>query len=172
LKKFKDFISELVADNYGGKKLITTHHYYDRLDTRHHNDDSVKHAVKDIFRKTVDHLKSNDYGDQSKFLVYSRKHNQAVAFSHQHNTNDRKDKRKHLVATTIFPVGDKHANPSVKLIHVEGYSPEFIAYVNEFITEEQRTEYPLSEVLVEDVEFYFLHGQLHNLPFTEFIEVD
>jgi hypothetical protein len=168
LKKFKEFINELVADNYGGKKLITTHHYYDRLATRH-NDEK---ATKDIFRKAVDHLKNNDYGDQSKFLVYSRKHNQAVAFSHQQNTNDRKDKRKHLVATTIFPVGDKHANPSVKLIHVEGYSPEFIDYVNTFVTEEQRTEYPLSEVLVEDVEFYFLHGQLHNLPFVEFIEVE
>jgi hypothetical protein len=168
LKKFKEFINELVADNYGGKKLITTHHYYDRLATRH-NDEK---ATKDIFRKTVDHLKNNDYGDQTKFLVYSKKHNQAVAFSHQQNTNDRKDKRKHLVATTIFPVGDKHANPSVKLIHVEGYSPEFIDYVNTFVTEEQRTEYPLSEVLVEDVEFYFLHGQLHNLPFTEFIEVE
>jgi hypothetical protein len=167
LKKFKEFINELVADNYGGKKLITTHHYYDRLATRH-NDEK---ATKDIFRKAVDHLKNNDYGDQTKFLVYSKKHNQAVAFSHQQNTNDRKDKRKHLVATTIFPVGDKHANPSVKLIHVEGYSPEFIDYVNTFVTEEQRTEYPLSEVLVEDVEFYFLHGQLHNLPFTEFIEV-
>jgi hypothetical protein len=168
LKKFKEFINELVADNYGGKKLITTHHYYDRLATRH-NDEK---ATKDIFRKAVDHLKNNDYGDQTKFLVYSKKHNQAVAFSHQQNTNDRKDKRKHLVATTIFPVGDKHANPSVKLIHVEGYSPEFIDYVNTFVTEEQRTEYPLSEVLVEDVEFYFLHGQLHNLPFTEFIEID
>ena len=168
MKKFKQFINELVADNYGGKKLITTHHYYDRLATRH-NDEK---ATKDIFRKAVDHLKNNDYGDQSKFLVYSRKHNQAVAFSHQQNTNDRKDKRKHLVATTIFPVGDKHANPSVKLIHVEGYSPEFIDYVNTFVTEEQRTEYPLSEVLVEDVEFYFLHGQLHNLPFVEFIEVE
>jgi hypothetical protein len=168
LKKFKEFINELVADNYGGKKLITTHHYYDRLATRH-NDEK---ATKDIFRKAVDHLKNNDYGDQTKFLVYSKKHNQAVAFSHQQNTNDRKDKRKHLVATTIFPVGDKHANPSVKLIHVEGYSPEFIDYVNTFVTEEQRTEYPLSEVLVEDVEFYFLHGQLHNLPFTEFIEVE
>lgn len=168
MKKFKEFINELVADNYGGKKLITTHHYYDRLATRH-NDEK---ATKDIFRKAVDHLKNNDYGDQSKFLVYSRKHNQAVAFSHQQNTNDRKDKRKHLVATTIFPVGDKHANPSVKLIHVEGYSPEFIDYVNTFVTEEQRTEYPLSEVLVEDVEFYFLHGQLHNLPFVEFIEVE
>ena len=167
MKKFKEFINELVADNYGGKKLITTHHYYDRLATRH-NDEK---ATKDIFRKAVDHLKNNDYGDQTKFLVYSKKHNQAVAFSHQQNTNDRKDKRKHLVATTIFPVGDKHANPSVKLIHVEGYSPEFIDYVNTFVTEEQRTEYPLSEVLVEDVEFYFLHGQLHNLPFTEFIEV-
>jgi hypothetical protein len=163
LKKFKEFINELVADNYGGKKLITTHHYYDRLATRH-NDEK---ATKDIFRKAVDHLKNNDYGDQTKFLVYSKKHNQAVAFSHQQNTNDRKDKRKHLVATTIFPV-----NPSVKLIHVEGYSPEFIDYVNTFVTEEQRTEYPLSEVLVEDVEFYFLHGQLHNLPFTEFIEID
>lgn len=168
MKKFKEFINELVADNYGGKKLITTHHYYDRLATRH-NDEK---ATKDIFRKAVDHLKNNDYGDQTKFLVYSRKHNQAVAFSHQQNTNDRKDKRKHLVATTIFPVGDKHANPSVKLIHVEGYSPEFIDYVNTFVTEEQRTEYPLSEVLVEDVEFYFLHGQLHNLPFVEFIEVE
>ncbi len=168
MKKFKEFINELVADNYGGKKLITTHHYYDRLATRH-NDEK---ATKDIFRKAVDHLKNNDYGDQTKFLVYSKKHNQAVAFSHQQNTNDRKDKRKHLVATTIFPVGDKHANPSVKLIHVEGYSPEFIDYVNTFVTEEQRTEYPLSEVLVEDVEFYFLHGQLHNLPFTEFIEVE
>ncbi len=168
MKKFKEFINELVADNYGGKKLITTHHYYDRLATRH-NDEK---ATKDIFRKAVDHLKNNDYGDQTKFLVYSKKHNQAVAFSHQQNTNDRKDKRKHLVATTIFPVGDKHANPSVKLIHVEGYSPEFIDYVNTFVTEEQRTEYPLSEVLVEDVEFYFLHGQLHNLPFTEFIEID
>ena len=167
MKKFKEFINELVADNYGGKKLITTHHYYDRLATRHNDEKSTK----DIFRKTVDHLKHHDYGDQSKFLVYSRKHNQAVAFSHQQNTNDRKDKRKHLIATTIFPVGDKHANPSVKLIHVEGYSPEFIEYVNTFVTEKQRTEYPLSEVLVEDVEFYFLHGQLHNLPFTEFIEV-
>lgn len=168
MKKFKEFINELVADIYGGKKLITTHHYYDRLATRH-NDEK---ATKDIFRKAVDHLKHNDYGDQTKFLVYSKKHNQAVAFSHQKNTNDPKDKRKHLVATTIFPIGDKHANPSVKLIHVEGYSPEFIEYVNTFVTEQQRTEYPLSEVLVEDVEFYFLHGQLHNLPFVEFIEVE
>lgn len=168
MKKFKEFINELVADMYGGKKLITTHHYYDRLATRHNDERATKH----IFRKAVDHLKNNDYGDQTKFLVYSRKHNQAVAFSHQKNTNDPKDKRKHLVATTIFPVGDKHANPSVKLIHVEGYSPEFIEYVNTFVTEEQRTEYPLSEVLVEDVEFYFLHGQLHNLPFVEFIEVE
>lgn len=168
MKKFKDFIEEKVVDNYLGKKLITTKHYYDRLATRHNDE----HATKDIFRKAVDHLKDNDYGEQSKFLVYSRKHNQAVAFSHQKDTSNPRDKRKHMVATTIFPVGDKHANPSVKLINVEGYSPEFVEYVNSFVSEEQRTEYPLSEVLVEDVDFYFLHGELHNLPFVEFIEVE
>lgn len=168
MKSFKNFIQEKVVDMYGGKKLITTTHYHERLAQRNNDE----HALKHIFRKAVDHLKNHDYGDQSKFLVYSKKHNQAVAFSHQQNTSDRKDKRKHLVATTIFPVGDKHANPKSKLINVEGYSPEFASYVNEFVTEEQRTEYPLSEVLVEDVEFYFLHGELHNLPFTEFFEVE
>ncbi len=172
MKKFKEFIQEKVVDMYQGKKLISTHHYYDRLDSRHNNEEATRQAVKHIFRKTVEHLKDHDYGDQKHFLAYSKSRNQAVAFSHQKNRNDRKDKRKHLIATTIFPVGDKHANPNTKLINVEGYSSEFIAYVNEFISEEQRTEYPLSEVLVEDVEFYFLNGQLHNLPFTEFIEVE
>jgi len=115
---------------------------------------------------------SKKEGDQSKFLVYSKKYNQAVAFSYQQDTSNRKDKNKHLVATTIFPVGDKYANFSTKLITVEGYSEEFINYVNTFIPEQSRNEYPLSEVMVEGVEFYFLHGNLHNLPFTEFLEID
>ena len=168
MQKFKEFIDEGVMDNYGGKKLITTNHYHDQLDRR----DNDPQALKHIFRKTVDHLKTNDYGDHKKFLVYSKKHNQAIAFSHQENESDKKDKRKHLVATTIFPKGDKHANPATKLINVESYSPEFLKYIDLFIPEDVRTEHPLSEYIVENVEFYFLHGELHNIPFTEFIEVE
>ena len=165
---FKTFIQEETLDTYRNKKLITTHHYHDRL-TQHENDHD---ALKHIFRKTVDHLKDNDYGDHSQFVVYSKKHNQAVAFRHQKNSSDNKDERKHLVATTIFPKGDKHANPQSKLINVEGYSPEFIKYIDLFISEESRTEHPLSEVLVEDVEFFFLNGKLDNMPFAEFLEVE
>jgi hypothetical protein len=167
-KQFKETVTESVLDQYQGMKLITTKHYNDQLIARNNDQSAIKH----IFRNAVDHLKDNDYGDQSKFLVYSKKYNQAVAFSYQQDTSNRKDKNKHLVATTIFPVGDKYANPSTKLITVEGYSEEFINYVNTFIPEQSRNEYPLSEVMVEGVEFYFLHGNLHNLPFTEFLEID
>ena len=161
---FKEFVqstNESIMDKYLNKKLIGTKHYQDRLTDRSNDQKALKH----IFRKFVDHLTANDYGDHSKFLVYSKKFNQAVAFEYKKNKSN-------LIATTIFPVGDKYANPSTKLINVEVYSPEFINYVNEFINEEQRIEYPLSEVIFEGVEFYFLNGNLHNLPFTEFIEVE
>jgi hypothetical protein len=166
--KFKEFLGEAVLDYYRGKKLIATNHLTKRLDQR----GSSNHELRHIFRKAAEHLEQNDYGDHNKFLFYSKKYNRAVAFSHQKNTSDPKDIRKHLVATTIFPAGEKYANAETKLVNVEGYSPEFIAYVNTIVNEESRNSEPLSEVMVEGVEFYFLHGQLDNLPFTEFVEVE
>jgi len=168
MKKFKEFINEKVEDFYRGKKLITTDHYYDQIAKR----DNDHAALKHIFRKAVDHLKINDYGDQDHFLFYSKKHNQAIAFRHKQNSCDLKDKRKHLVATTIFPKGDKYANPDTTLVNVEGFSPQFIEYIDLFIPEDVRAKHPLSAVMVENVEFYFLHGELHNIPFTEFLEVE
>lgn len=169
--KFKDKLDEQVLDNYLGKRLIATKHYNDRIIDRKNDTTAIIH----IFRSIVDHFKNTDYADHSKFLVYSKKFNQAVAFSYQRDTNHPKDKRKHLIATTIFPVGDKHANPQTKLItveKVEGYSQEFIDYVDTFIPKETQNEYPLTEIIVEGIDFYFLDGNLHNLPFTEFVEVE
>lgn len=166
--KFKDFLEEEVLDNYRGKKLIATTHLSSRKTERGATDSEIK----DIFRKATDHLKQNDYGDHEKFLFYSKKHDRAIAFAHAKNANDKKDKRKHLIATTIFPKGENYANKETKLVNVEGYSPEFIDYVNSIVAEELRVAEPLSEVIVEGVEFYFLHGVLDNLPFTEFVEVE
>ena len=69
LKQFKEFINEEILDNYGGKKLLATSHFIDRQKERGASNDEVK----DIFRKATDHLKQNDYGDQEKFLFYSKK---------------------------------------------------------------------------------------------------
>lgn len=166
--KFKQFLDEKILDNYRGKKLIATNHLSARKVERGATDDEIKH----IFRKATDHLRDHDYGDHEKFLFYSNKYNRAIAFSHQKNTNNPKDKRKHLVATTIFPKGETYANKQTKSITVEGYSPEFVEYVNNFISEELRNKEPLSEVVFEGIEFYFLHGELDNLPFTEFVEIE
>jgi len=68
MKKFKEFINEKVEDFYRGKKLIPTDHYYDQIAKR----DNDHAALKHIFRKAVDHLKINDYGDQDHFLFYSK----------------------------------------------------------------------------------------------------
>ena len=166
--KFKQFLEEEIFDKYRGKKLIATNHLISRQKERGASNDEIKH----IFRKATDHLKDHDYGDHNKCLFYSKKYDRAIAFSHQRNISDPKDTRKHLIATTIFPKGDNYANKETKLINVEGYSPEFIAYVNTFIAEDLRNNEPLSEVIVEGVEFYFLHGELDNLPFTEFVEIE
>ena len=170
MKKFKEFLNEEFLGMYRGKKLITTSHYWDQIARPDRDTDHT--ALRHIFRKAVDHLKTNDYGDQEHLLVYSKKHNQAVAFAHRPDIYNKKDKRKHLIATTIFPIGDKHANPETKLINVEGFSPEFLEYIDLFIPEAVRNKHPLSTVMVENVEFYFLHGELHNIPFTEFLEVE
>jgi hypothetical protein len=165
---FKEFMQEGVIDSYLGTKLMVTDHYYDQLKLRN-NDPAV---LKDIFKNAVDHLKKNDHDGQISFLFYSKKHNQAIAFKHQCNPNTPKDKRKHLLATTIFPKGDKHPNPSTTLVTVEGFSSEFLEYIDLFIPEDVRVEYPLSEVMAEGVEFFFLHGRLENIPFNEFVEVE
>jgi hypothetical protein len=166
--KFKEFLGEAVLDYYHGKKLIGTSHLLKRQKER----DVSDHELRHIFRKATDHLQDNDYGDQDKFLFYSKKFDRAVAFSHQQNTRDKADERKHLVATTVLPKGESYANRATQKVTVEGYSPEFISYVNSFIGEEARVAEPLSTVIVEDIEFYFLHGKLDNLPFVEFIEIE
>lgn len=181
--KFKEFVdeeyvSEEILAMHKGKKLIATSHLLDRQKER----GATRDEVHDIFRKAADHLSQNDYGDHEKFLFYSKKHDRAIAFAHARNANDKKDKRRHLIATTIFPKGDTYANKETKMIQVEGakfpagssasFSPEFIAYVNRFVCESTTFEEPLTEVIVEGVEFYFLNGVLDSLPFTEFVELD
>lgn len=165
---FKEFLQEKVLDQYGGKKLFSTFHLNDRVATRGASPDEIK----DIFHKAVDHLNNNDYEGHSKFLFYSKKHDRAVVFDHRRDRFSN-DPRRHLVACTVFDKGQKHANPQTKLITVESrYSPEFNQYVDSFITEEQKNVYPLSEVIVDGVEFYYLNGELNNLPFTEVVEVE
>lgn len=168
MKSFKNFIVEEVLDTYRNKKLITTKHYADRQSQR----DSTHDVLKHTFRKLTDHLKHNEYdGDNQKFLVYSKKHNRAVVFSHQKDYSNPKDKRKHLIAVTVFPEGEKHASTGTKPLTVENYSPEFTNYVDT-ITNSKDISEPLVEVIVEGVELYYLHGKLDNIPFTEFLEVD
>lgn len=167
MKSFKQFMSEEVLDNYGGKKMYATNHFIDRKKERGANDAEVKH----IFRSAVDHLNQNDYGDHENFLVYSKKHDRAIAFSHKQNPLS-KDKRKHLIAKTIFPKGENYANQQTKLVNVETFSPEFVEYINSLVSEETRNAEPLSEVILEDIEFCFLHGELDNTPEVECITVE
>jgi len=166
LQSFKSFIEEETIDNYGGKKLIATTHFKGRQKERNATDTEVK----DIFRKATDHLKRNDYGDQEKFLFYSKKHDRAIAFAHKQINS--KDKRKHLIATTVFPKGDSYANANTSKVEVESYSTQFTNYINSFISEDCRTAEPLSEVIFEGVEFYFLRGELDNTPFYECVTVE
>lgn len=123
--------------------------------------------------KAVDHLKDskNNYGDFRKFLFFSKKYNQAVVFDYRKDKHNPKDKRKHLIATTIFKKGDKYANKETKLVMVEVYSPEFLNLIDSIISQEEQNAENLSEVILEGIEFYFYKGVLNNLPFTEFFEI-
>lgn len=115
MKPFKDFLIENYQTIYRGKKLFSTIHYADREKER-----AQKPMLLDIYKKAVDHLKDNDYGDHHKFMFYSNKHDQAVVFDHKKQSSGVKtDNRMHLVATTILPKGDKHANIETKLIEVD-----------------------------------------------------
>lgn len=167
-KEFADLLTEAYLDSYGGKKLISTIHYGERADERKADLPVIKH----LFRKATDHLNTHDYGDHREFLFYSKKHNRAVVFDHRRDSYNKKDPSKHLVAVTILPKGRKDANPGTKPIMVEGYSQQFLDYIDEFIPLEERSTSPLTNMLYEGIDFYFYDGQLQNIPFTEFFEVD
>ena len=166
--KFKEFLSEAYLDSYGGKKLISTIHYGERAEERNADLPVIKH----LFRKATDHLNAHNYGDHKSFLFYSKKHNRAVVFDHRKDSYNRRDPSKHLVAVTILPKGKKEAKPGTKTVMVEGYSKQFLDYVDEFIPLEERISSPLTNMIYEEIEFYFYDGQLQNIPFTEFFEVE
>lgn len=165
---FIEYLAEAYLDEYSGKKLISTIHYGQRSAEREADLPVIKH----IFRKAVDNITAHDYGDQEDFLFYSKKYNRAVVFAYRKDTYNKRDKTKHLIAVTILPIGKKIAKPGTLPVMVEGYSNEFITYLNTFISLEERTEHPLSHVIREDVDFYFYDGQLQNIPFAEFFEVE
>jgi len=166
MKTFKEFITEAYLDSYGGKKLISTIHYKQRSEEREADLPVIKH----LFRKATDHLNTHDYGDHHEFLFYSKKYNRGVVFEHRKDSYNKKDPNKHLVAVTILPKYKSEARTGTKRITVEGYSPEFIDYIDMIIPE--RSNKALDKVICENVEFYFYDGILQNIPFTEFFEVE
>ena len=117
---FKSFLLEAdksiaPIDVHGKTKLFSTYHSQERGEARE-ADDAV---MKDIFHKFAEHLQHKQYGEKHKFVVTSKVHNRSVCFDHRKDKYATNDQRKHLVATTIFPLGQHYVNAQSTSVKVE-----------------------------------------------------
>ena len=119
---FKAFLNEAHLDTHGKVKLFSTYHSKEQGEKRA-AEDSI---VKDIFHKFAEHLQTKNYGDKHKFVVTSKKHNRTVCFDHRKDKFATNDSRKHLIATTVFPEGDKYCNKESTPVKVESFEEEYI----------------------------------------------
>lgn len=137
-----------VAHEYGGRRVIQTNHYNDRVGER---GQISQEQLKKLYERAIDALKRSKPKNekQGEYLIYSKEFKQGIVVEwRKHDLGGFENKKNNMVLITYLQ--RKHAQPNsprttkvvVESFSDAGFSDEFATYIGAVcgITEQELTD--------------------------------